>query len=141
MINDGVHRDMRERERPSAPRARDAKRRNTPRFIAPGVCIDSGLHLGVSVACTRYSTREPGIIFVKPLSAADRRSSRPDESRVHPRNAYVTHTRVRTYGRISNRFNSLTPARLARIRMPFWLKAWPLPRMRGNKARHLRRSF
>lgn len=46
----------------------------TPRcaLSRPALRIDSGLHLIVSVVCTRYSTREFGIIFVKPLSAADR---------------------------------------------------------------------
>ena len=59
------------------PSRRDTTQRNATGRCAPsggpGVArIDSGLHLPVSVVCTRYSTREPGIIFVKPLSAADR---------------------------------------------------------------------
>jgi len=63
----------------------------------------------VSIVYTRYSTRKPGIIFVKPLSAADHvRRAEYDRSRAQlPNRATPAASRIR--------FDSTTPARPVQV--------------------------
>lgn len=69
--------DQRRVYRETVGRHRDATQRHATRRHAALYCARRYALIRdytsiVSVVCARYSTRELGIIFVKPLSAADR---------------------------------------------------------------------